>query len=393
MKKQTLMKAHMLFSALFSRLEKNEEFFSGIEFLYKSGTKSFEGDVSYENSEFIYRFNGRNEKVEINNLPEKILSGGENYDSLLVTYYERGTAIEIEASDRRVSQRQIQNKKPKDKKQARANVINQGKRDYFIKVGEADELLAEIGILTKEGKLKNDMIRKYNQIDHFIELAKPVIESLDKSKKIYVLDCACGKSYLSFVMNYYMRECLKLDCSFIGVDIKQNVVDESEKMAKNLGYNNMKFVCADMNTYVPSVKIDLLISLHACDTATDMSLGLGIRSNVGAIICVPCCHKEMLASYNYEPFKALTDFGVFKARLADTLTDAMRALYLKAKGYDVTALEYISPLETPKNLMIKAVKKSDGDEKAMEEYHSLCHQLGVYLSIEAYSEDIYEGEE
>ncbi len=392
MKKQTLMKADMLLSAIFARLEKNEEFFSGIDVLYKSGTKSFEGDVSYEESEFIYRFNGRSEKVQVQNLAEKILLGGENYDALLVTYYERGATIELDVSDRRVSQRQVKNK-PKNKKMPRANVINQGKRDYFIKIGEADELLREIGILTKEGKLKNDMIRKYNQIDHFIELAKPVIESLSRNKKIYVLDCACGKSYLSFVMNYYMRECLKLDCSFIGVDIKQNVVDESKKMAKNLGYNNMKFVCADMNTYTPPVKIDLLISLHACDTATDMSLGLGIRSNVGAIICVPCCHKEMLARYNYEPFKPLTEFPVFKARLADTLTDAMRALYLKAKGYEVTPLEYISPLETPKNLMIKAIKKSNGDEKVLEEYQNLCHVLGVYLSIEAYSEEVHEDEE
>lgn len=391
MKKQTVSKIEFLLVGILARLKENTEFFEEIEFLYKSGTKSFQGKVNFENEKFVVRFNGVSRIVDSDALERAILNGAENYESVLITYYERGACIELEGSDRKVSHRQVQNK-PQREKERKANVINQGNRDYFIKIGEADKLLLEIGILTKEGKLKNDMIRKYNQIDHFIELAKPVIESLGRKKKIYVLDCACGKSYLSFVLNYYMRDVLKLDCSFIGVDIKQGVVDSSEKMAKNLGYNNMKFVCADMNSYTPPVKIDLLISLHACDTATDMSLGLGIRSGVGAIICVPCCHKEMLSMYNYEPFAPLTDFPVFKARLADTLTDAMRALYLKARGYDVTALEYISPLETPKNLMIKAIKKSDGDETAMEQYRMLSDSLGVYLSIEAYSEEITEDE-
>lgn len=391
MKKQTVSKIELLLSGILSRLSDNTEFFEEISVSYKSGTKSFEGSVLQEDGAFVYRFNGKSIKAEQISLGKVMLDGAENYESVLIVYRERGACIELEGSDRKVSHRQVANTAKKER-DARANVINQGKRDYFIKIGEADKLLCEIGILTKEGKLKNDMIRKYNQIDHFIELAKPVIESLGRKKKIYVLDCACGKSYLSFVLNYYMRDVLKLDCSFIGVDIKQSVVDSSAQMAKNLGYNNMKFVCEDMNSYTPPVPVDLLVSLHACDTATDMSLGLGIRSGVRAIICVPCCHKEMLSTYSYEPFSALTDFPVFKARLADTLTDAMRALYLKARGYDVTALEYISPLETPKNLMIKAIKKSDGDEKAMEEYRNISDSLGVYLSVEVYSEAPMEDE-
>lgn len=229
------------------------------------------------------------------------------------------------------------------------------------------------------------MIRKYNQIDHFIELAKPIVEKLPLDRRVTVLDCACGKSYLSFVLNYYMRDVLKMNCGFVGVDYNEGVVKESENIARRLGYANMKFICADMNSYQPEEKIDLMVSLHACDTATDMALGVGIRNNVGAIICVPCCHKEMLGQYSYEPFDALCDFPIFKARLADTLTDAMRSLYLKAKGYDVVAMEYISPLETPKNLMIKAVKRKTENRQAMEEYKKLSDILGVRLSIEKYS--------
>lgn len=386
MKSKTIDKIEFLLSALLSRIHENIEFFEGIDFSYKSGTKMFEGNVVLENDLFVCRFNGRSESLKYEDICSFITKDGQSYESLFLTYKERGVFIEFEGSDKKVTQKQVQSEKKKEL--SKANVINQGKRDYIIKIGEADKLLTEIGILTKEGKLKNDMIRKYNQIDHFIELARPVIESLGRNKKIYVLDCACGKSYLSFVLNFYMRDILKLDCSFIGVDYNEGVVRASERMAKNLGYNNMKFVCADVSSYTPPVKIDLLVSLHACDTATDMSLGLGIRSDVRAIICVPCCHKEMLKSYNYEPFSAITDFPVFKARLADTLTDAMRALYLKARGYEVTALEYISPLETPKNLMIKAIKKKDNDFEAYEEYQKLSDELGVYLSIGAYSQDI-----
>ncbi len=385
MKKQTIDKIKFFFDAILLRLDDNFEFFSKVEFVYKSGVKQFVGSVLPSDDDFIFRFNGTSKTIKKSDISKEILAEGLSYEKIVVTYFERGAEIEIEGSDRGVSQHRRSSDFKKDSG-AQANVIDQGKRDYIIKIGEADKLLIEIGILTKDGKLKNDMIRKYNQTDHFIELAKPVIEKLPKDRRVTVLDCACGKSYLSFVLNYYMRDILKMNCGFIGVDYNEGVIKESERIAKNLGYGNMKFICADMNSYQPDEKIDLMVSLHACDTATDMALGVGIRNKVDAIICVPCCHKEMLSQYNYEPFKPLCDFPIFKARLADTLTDAMRALYLKAKGYDVVAMEYISPLETPKNLMIKATKRGGENRQAAEEYRALSKSLGVSLSIEMYSE-------
>lgn len=387
MNKQTKQKVKFFMSAMISRLEDNKEFFEEIRYTYYSGTKAFSGSVKFEDEKYINCFNTKTETVDKEKIADAITEEMNSYDRLTVRYIERGSCFEIEASDKKVTQKTVEKEKSVHKKNDSFTQvgIDFSKRDYILKIGKADAVLREIGILTDDGKIKNDMIRKYNQIDHFIELAQSVILSLPKDKKIYVLDCACGKSYLSFVLNYYMRDVLKLNCSFIGVDIKPNVIEKSKQMAKKLGYNNMEFICADMNSYTPNVKIDLLISLHACDTATDMSLGLGIRNKVKAIICVPCCHKEMLSQYSFEPFGALLDFPVFKAKMADTLTDAMRALYLKANGYDVTAVEYISPLETPKNLMIKAVKKSGKDEKSMEEYNKIRQLLKTQLSIEKYS--------
>lgn len=389
MNKQTNLKVKFFLEALIARLFDNEEFFEKIRYTYYSGTKAFVGNVEFKDGKFENRFNTKTEMVGKKEISDALLRENGAYNRLVIEYFERGTCFLIDATDKKVLQKTIENDKKENKSEKGHDLIKTGidfsKRDYILKIGEADALLKEIGILTSDGKIKNDMIRKYNQIDHFIELAKNVIDAFDKDKKIYVLDCACGKSYLSFVLNYYMRDILKLNCSFIGVDIKPNVIETSKKMAKNLGYNNMEFVCEDMNTYTPNVKIDLLISLHACDTATDMSLGLGIRNKVKSIICVPCCHREMLSQYSCEPIKALLEFPVFKARLADNLTDAMRSLYLKAKGYDVTAVEYISPLETPKNLMIKAVRKREEDKCATNEYNSIKKLLNTELSIEKYA--------
>ena len=180
-----------------------------------------------------------------------------------------------------------------------------------------------------------------------------------------LLDCACGKSYLSFVMNYYIHEVLHRRCRVIGVDIKEHVIDESRAIAKRLGYHNMTFICADLRTYQPPKNVTAVISLHACDIATDLALGTAIRAKAKYIACVPCCHKELLDQYTMPGLEPLTKFGVFKARFNDVLTDSMRALKLEAEGYKVSVVEYISPLDTPKNLLIRATRTGKVNNRAV----------------------------
>ena len=380
MKKTTCDKIKFMLIGITGRYADKKDYFVKMTLEFKSGTKTFKGEVLPSDGDFEVTINGVKTRANLAGVSDIIARESAKYEALVFTYVERGTNLILEADDRSVRTKQTDNAITES-----MNTNAPSGREYIIKPGRADALLKEIGIMTKDGKVKNDKIRKYNQIDHYIEILQPVIEALPKNKRVCVLDCACGKSYLSFVLNYYMRDMLKMDCRFIGVDYSETVIEASKRMAKNLGYQNMQFVCADVRAYAPEEEIDLLISLHACDTATDMAIGLGIRTNVKAMVVVPCCHKEMLSQYSYEPFAPLMKHPIFKARLADVLTDSMRCLYMESHGYEITAMEYISPLETPKNLMIKAIKKKEFDADAAAQYDKIKRDLHVRLSVEDYS--------
>lgn len=385
MNKQSINKLNLFFLGLQNRFNENNLIFKGIYVTFSTGLKEFKGVGKLENNKIKYNFNGRTDYFTIDDIFKKISEDAAIYDNLSLIYKERGTDILITADNKNVKMTNTENKS--EEIQASHNSLETSSllnRDYYIKVGKADALLKEIGIMTQDGKIKNDKIRKYNQIDHYVELLEGVIDKLPENQTINILDCGCGKSYLTFVLNYYLTEIKKKKCHFIGLDYSESVITSSKKMAKNLGYRNMEFHAIDINNYVPDKKINVVISLHACDTATDMALALGIKVNSDVIIAVPCCHREFLNQYFYEPFKSILKHGILKSRMADILTDGMRSLFLEAKGYDVSVVEYISPLETPKNLMIRAIKTKEEDTKALEEYLNLMKNLNVYPSLYSY---------
>jgi SAM-dependent methyltransferase len=380
MNKQNLNKFNLFLVGIQSRFTDNKSIFNGINVKYTTGLKEFKGTGVYENDIIKYNFNGQTEDYSMEKLLDKIVSEAELYEQIEFTYKERGINVVITGNNKNVKMTNVTVKEDNinDTQTKTSSLLN---RNYYIKVGMADALLKEIGIMTKDGKIKNDKIRKYNQIDRYVELLEGILDKLPKNKTINILDCGCGKSYLTFVLNYYLTEVKKIRCHFIGLDYSETVILASKKMAHNLGYRNMEFHAMDIKDYIPTKKINVVISLHACDTATDMALALGIRVESDVIIAVPCCHKELLSQYNYEPFKDITKHGVFKTRLADVLTDGMRSLMLEAKGYDVSVVEYISPLETPKNLMIRALKTKEENEVAMDSYINLMSTLNVYPAL------------
>ncbi|MCC8160856.1 MAG: SAM-dependent methyltransferase [Oscillospiraceae bacterium] len=380
MNKKTVSKVNLFFTGLLSRMEENADFFNDITISFKSGTKIFPAKILYgENITLDYqavkRAVDREEIWDI--IAEEILK----YDEARIIYSERGAKIVIDASDKKVNMRH----EDVTAEVGKTSAVQTG-REYVVNPALAKDLLTEIGILAKNGKIKNDKIRKYNQIDYFVELMRGVLKEIGDRDEYVIFDAACGKSYLSFVLNFYMREILKKRCRFIGVDYSETVIEASKRMARNLGYNNMEFIKADLAEYTPSVRPDIVVSLHACDTATDMALGLGIRSKSRAIVSVPCCHKDILKQYSYEPFEAITKHGILKARLADTLTDGIRAAYLESVGYKVSMIEYISPLETPKNIMIRAVYTGKRNEKSRRDYENLKEMLNVKPAIERFLE-------
>jgi trans-aconitate methyltransferase len=390
MNKNNINKINLFFMGLQNRFKENLSIFKHINVEFVSGLKSFKGEATLDETELTYNFNGTTKKLSIESFFHNILEQCLNYEGLSLTYSERGEILLITADNKNVTMKTIDvdnsnstEEYKKVKKEAFHNVNTSTllNRNYYIKVGEADSLLKEIGIMSKEGKIKNDKIRKYNQIDHYVELLEGILDELPKNKVINILDCGCGKSYLSFVLNYYLTEVKKHKCHFIGLDYSESVIETSKNIAKNLGYRNMEFHTADIKDYNPNKKINVVVSLHACDTATDMALALGIKIESDIIIAVPCCHREMLNQYSYTPFKSILDHGVFKARMADILTDGMRSLMLKAEGYKVSVIEYISPLETPKNLMIRAIKEKEKDTDAMDEYMTMMSSLNVYPAL------------
>jgi len=253
-----------------------------------------------------------------------------------------------------------------------------------IKVGQADKLLTILDILTPEGKIKSDKSRKYEQINHFIKLISDQLEKIPQRERITILDCGCGKSYLSFVMNYFLRETLGRHCYFFGIDTEADLIGKCKEMQKELGYENMDFQVSRIMDFHPPTGIDIVCSLHACDTATDEAIALGITAEASLLMIVPCCQSEILNQLLNHPLKAITRHGVFKMKLADLLTDAIRVLLLEANGYKVTVLEFVSPIYTPKNLLILAEKIQPRNSMALEQYRDLIDMFHLSPALERY---------
>lgn len=372
----------LMFEGLSERLMERTDDFVEIRGAFGSGTKEFPFRAGWakENEEdrLTLSFLGKKEVLPPGEVLGKLLEASGPYERLTLYFTERAETRVLEAGAKGVRMRTEEGAgeaaAPKS-----AHITD---RVYKIEAGKAAPLLKEIGIMSLEGKILNDKIRKYNQIDHFIELVEPMILGMPEDKTLVFLDCGCGKSYLSFALNYYVTEVLKRRCRFVGLDISKGVIEASKERALRLGYRNMTFVETDISQYQMSERPDMVLSLHACDTATDMALAAGIRAGAKAIVAVPCCHKELLKQMDFEEISPLLRQGIFKKRVADTLTDALRALKLEAEGYRVRAMEYISPLETPKNLMLQAEKTGSPREGAKEEYEAMKRILGASPALE-----------
>lgn len=250
-----------------------------------------------------------------------------------------------------------------------------GTRQAFIKAHEARTMLTAIGVMTADGEIKGDKRRKFYQIDRFIELIANMLASWPDNEELVVLDCGCGKSYLSFALNYYLYEKLNKRCYFIGIDNNQQVIESSRKVQRELNYRNMEFVAADVRNYEPSKRVAMVLSLHACDTATDQAMALGLKLKAKYIIAVPCCQTALTDEIDYGPLYSLARHNVFKKKLADLLTDGLRVAALEAHGYKVSVAEYVSPLETPKNIMLRAERMAGAPNPA--HYNELKQLLKV----------------
>ena len=304
--------------------------------------------------------------------------------------------LQIEGSDISF----IRKKENFSRKEKESNLIKTSnehnkKKQYILNEGDKIDFLIELGLMSIEGKILKSSYNKFKQINKYLEFIDDVIEEL-KAKKlitnhINVLDFGCGKSYLTFALYYYLKNYRKdLTFSIVGLDLKKDVIEFCNKLAKKLNYENLEFLNGNIKDYNKSKEVDLVFSLHACNNATDYSLEKALSLDAKAILAVPCCHHEFFEKIQknknsefYNTLKIMADNGVVLDKFATLATDSFRSLSLELCGYKTKMIEFIDMEHTPKNILIKAIKsKSSNLKEKLVEYNKLKEFLGIKPLLE-----------
>lgn len=255
------------------------------------------------------------------------------------------------------------------------------KKRYILTEDMNLPFLQELGVMTKEGKIVRSKYDKFKQINRFLEFVEDILPSLEKEGKeeITIIDFGCGKSYLTFAMYYYLCILKKYKVKMIGLDLKKDVIAHCQKLSEKYGYRDLVFLEGDIASYEGVDSVDMVVSLHACDTATDYALEKAVNWGAKVILSVPCCHHELNKNVKCDTLNNMFQYGVIKERTAALFTDALRANILELRGYQTQILEFIDMEHTPKNLLIRAVKTNGTEgktEQKKSEYEAMIQLLG-----------------
>ena len=262
------------------------------------------------------------------------------------------------------------------------------KKQYILDSYDCRHFLHALGVSDENGKVFERKMAKFRQINKFLEIVRDVYPELPKDGELVVCDLCCGKSYLTFAVYYYLTEMLGRKVKIYGVDRKTDVIAFCDELAKKLNFDGMEFIAGDILQYDMPQKPDMVISLHACDIATDIVLAGACRFGAKVILSTPCCHHEMFAqSKKNTPTELsfLMEHSILRQKFCTAATDALRALRLEAEGYAVDAFELIDPEETPKNVILRCVYKNSHGvqrDKALIKYRAACELLGVTLTLD-----------
>lgn len=230
-------------------------------------------------------------------------------------------------------------------------------KQYILKEGIPVPFLTDLGVMTEKGKIITSRYDKFRQINRFLEFIEDILPRLAKDREVTILDFGCGKSYLTFAMYYYLKELKGYDVNIIGLDLKTDVIEKCNGLARKYGYEKLHFYQGDIADYEGVSAVDMVVTLHACDTATDFALAKAVEWGAQVILSVPCCQHEVNKQIRNELLEPVLHYGILKERMSALITDAVRANLLESKGYETQILEFIDMEHTPKNLLIRAVKK------------------------------------
>ena len=272
----------------------------------------------------------------------------------------------------------VRKKRRKEKAQA-ADLSHNRKKHYILEEGITVPFLKDLGVMTEDGKIVRTKTDKFRQINRFLEFIEDILPGLARGRELTILDFGCGKSYLTFAMYYYLHELRGYDIRIIGLDLKQDVISHCQELAVRYGYDKLTFLVGDIADYDGVDQVDMVVTLHACDTATDYALAKAVGWDAKVILSVPCCQHELNTRLGemrgcegcqkngndltrkespvWEMLAPVLDYGLLRERFAALVTDGLRAKYLENSGYETQVLEFIDMEHTPKNILLRAVKK------------------------------------
>ena len=280
----------------------------------------------------------------------------ENFRQLqLESVKVRGTVL-VSKKGRMSIKTKVQNVQGKSREEFAPMLSHNRTKRYLLQEGVPVPWLVDLGVMSQDGKVKHSRYDKFKQLNRFLEFIQDILPKLPKDREIRIIDFGCGKSYLTFAMYYYLKVLNHYDIQVTGLDLKKDVIEHCSRLAEKYGYDKLEFLQGDIASYEGTDQVDMVVTLHACDTATDYALAKAVKWNASVILSVPCCQHELNRQVENEMLAPILEYGILKERFAALLTDGLRAQMLTTAGYDTQILEFIDMEHTPKNLLILAVK-------------------------------------
>lgn len=281
-----------------------------------------------------------------------------------------------------VSRKKIENAEKEVQAGRAVELAHNRKKQYILQEAIPVPFLIDLGVQTKEGKIVHARYDKFKQINRFLEFIEDILPTLSKENTVHIIDFGCGKSYLTFAMYYYLHDLRGYDVEITGLDLKENVIANCNALSRKYGYDRLHFIKGDIAEYEKESTVDMVVTLHACDTATDYALAKAVEWGAKVILSVPCCQHEVNRQIHNEALSPLLKYGIIKERLSALVTDALRANLLEAAGYETNILEFIDMEHTPKNLLIRAVRKPCGDGHKQQKVRQEADEVMRFLHID-----------